>query len=141
MSTKKTSTSAFHLANIELVNITLNISETFKPTNDYQFQVQLESRLNEDSQMVIVTNQVSVFNEENQPAVGELIAKYWFDISQDTSWFLKDKKTLSIIPEQLQLSFNAIALSTTRGLLFSSFRGTLLHNAILPVIDPVQFSK
>jgi len=35
---------------------------------------------------------------------------------------------------------NSIALSTTRGLLFAQFRGTPLHNTILPLIDPADFS-
>jgi uncharacterized protein YbbC (DUF1343 family) len=34
---------------------------------------------------------------------------------------------------------NSISLSTTRGAMFSTFKGTFLHGAVLPIIDPKQF--
>ena len=45
------------------------------------------------------------------------------------------------LPEILSNSLNSITLSTVRGLMFSGFKGTFLHNAILPVIDPNSLIK
>jgi hypothetical protein len=34
---------------------------------------------------------------------------------------------------------NRISISTTRGAMFSTFKGTFLHAAILPIVDPKNF--
>jgi hypothetical protein len=34
---------------------------------------------------------------------------------------------------------NSVSVSTVRGMMFSAFKGTFLHNAVLPVIDPKTF--
>jgi hypothetical protein len=43
------------------------------------------------------------------------------------------------IPQSLIETFNIISISTTRGVMFSTFKGTFLHGAVLPIIDPKQF--
>jgi hypothetical protein len=43
------------------------------------------------------------------------------------------------IPQALIEVLNSISISTTRGVMFSTFKGTFLHNAVLPIIDPRQF--
>ncbi|MBL0073688.1 MAG: hypothetical protein IPP34_18540 [Bacteroidetes bacterium] len=42
------------------------------------------------------------------------------------------------IPPRLIETLNIISISTTRGVMFSTFKGTL-HGAVLPIIDPKQF--
>ncbi len=140
MSKKKEQiTTAFQLASIEVVGTGLNIPEGFKPMPDYQFNVFLESRINKEKQLVMVTNRVDIHTGEEQYILGYIKANYWFSLTDFDEVIKKDKKGVYKIPESLQLSFNAIAISTTRGLLFAMFKGTTLHNAILPVIDPVKF--
>lgn len=42
-------------------------------------------------------------------------------------------------PDNILVTFNSISISTMRGLMFAQFKGTFLHNAILPIIDPGSF--
>ena len=44
------------------------------------------------------------------------------------------------IPQRLIETLNIISISTTRGVMFSTFKGTFLHSAILPIIDPQQLN-
>ena len=55
--------------------------------------------------------------------------------------FFNKQHTLVDLPQEFITLLNSIALSTTRGVMFSQFRGTVLHNAILPIIAPAKFEK
>jgi hypothetical protein len=43
------------------------------------------------------------------------------------------------LPRVELLEINSISMDTLRGIMFSKFMGTYLHNAILPIIDSEQF--
>ncbi len=42
------------------------------------------------------------------------------------------------IPEDVTITLNRVIIGTIRGLMFSLYRGTFLHNAILPIIPDVE---
>lgn len=42
------------------------------------------------------------------------------------------------LPTDLVLLLNTVTIGTARGIMFSEFRGTVLHDVLLPVIDPSQ---
>ena len=43
-------------------------------------------------------------------------------------------------PQEFMVAINSISISTLRGIMFSLFRGTFLHKAVLPVVDPKSFT-
>jgi hypothetical protein len=45
------------------------------------------------------------------------------------------------IPEFFNTTINSISLSTIRGIMYSHFKGTFLHNTILPIVNPVDFKR
>lgn len=45
------------------------------------------------------------------------------------------------LPEEFMLLLNTVVIGTARGVMFSEFRGTFLHQIILPVIDPTQLEN
>ncbi|MDD2385737.1 MAG: hypothetical protein PHP52_03030 [Bacteroidales bacterium] len=52
-----------------------------------------------------------------------------------------DSKTKKVnLPDTIVTTLNSIAISTCRGVMASHFQGTMLHNAILPLLDPKSFS-
>ena len=52
--------------------------------------------------------------------------------------FVVDKEVK--LPSDIIIAINSISISTIRGIMFSTFKGTYLHNAFLPVIDPKAFN-
>ena len=63
---------------------------------------------------------------------------FWL-IKSSSRYFLNKLLDWISISEPLDIfisTLNSISISTTRGMMFSAFRGTFLHNAILPLIDP-----
>jgi len=131
----------FQLILMEEVSFGMDIPEGYKSVRDYQFRISLESVVNEIKRIIIVTNRIDIRENTDQPILGHLIVKYGFEILDFPEHIKKNKKNTCIVPDSLQLSLNTIALSTTRGLLYAAFRGTPLHNALLPVIDAASFSK
>jgi len=49
---------------------------------------------------------------------------------------LANKQDSNEIPVQIIEIFASISISTLRGVLYSQLKGTFLHDAILPVVDP-----
>lgn len=47
-----------------------------------------------------------------------------------------DKENKTLLPTPFIDVINSISLSTCRGILFSQFRGTYLHNLVMPIVDP-----
>ncbi|MBK0379296.1 hypothetical protein [Mucilaginibacter segetis] len=137
--TKKNSEIDFQLVQIEQTGFSLNIPEGFKTVQGFQFRVSLESFINAEKKRLVVTNRIDVRDGSDTPILGHLIAKYHFDLI-GIEHIKQNKKGKHLIPDELQLSVNTIALSTTRGLMFAQFKGTILQGAVLPVIDPANFS-
>jgi hypothetical protein len=136
---KENSDIDFQLVQIEQTGVSLSIPESIKLTQEFQFRVSLESFINSEKKKLVVTNRIDIRDGSDTPILGSLTAEYHFDII-GVEHIKQNKKGKHLIPNYLQLSVNTIALSTTRGLLFAQFRGTVLHSAILPVIDAANFS-
>ena len=71
--------------------------------------------------------------------MGKYSASYSFRVKELKKFMTEDKKFN--LSDSFILTINSVAISTTRGLMFSSFKGTFLHEAILPLIDPNQFKN
>lgn len=134
---KKNQQILFQLENIELVGAELNLPEKFKPLESYEYEISLESRLDSERKGILIRLLIQITGEKIKYA--NLKSNYWFTIENFEQTISKDKTGKHIVPQDLQTSLSSICISTARGLLFSAFRGTALHNAILPVIDPSQF--
>src|ERR1700742_3069385 len=129
----------FDLVQIEQAGFAMNLPEGFRPVASYQYRVSLESSINAERKRLVVLNRIDIRTDGDVPPVGHLLIKYYFGI-EGLEHIKKNKKGDHIIPADIQLAVNSIALSTSRGILFAQFRGTQLHNALLPLIDPASFS-
>lgn len=134
---KKNEQILFQLENIELVGTELSLPEKFKPLENYNYEISLESRLDSERKGILIKLLIQIASEDIKYA--SLKSSYWFTVENFEQAIGKDKAGKYTVPADLQTSLSSICISTARGLLFSAFRGTALHNAILPVIDPSQF--
>jgi hypothetical protein len=50
-------------------------------------------------------------------------------------------ENLAEINEAFAETLNSISISTTRGVMFSELKGTILHHAFLPIIDVKALQK
>jgi len=133
-------------AELQLKSIELLQSSLSTPRNtninmlSYAFNISIESRGDATNKLVFVIVSVEIKDAEQILLLGSLAVSSIFEIANFKEVIQLNSEGLVIIPESLRNTLNSIAISTTRGVLFSEFRGTFLHGAVLPIIDPTQIT-
>ena len=59
-----------------------------------------------------------------------------FYVVENIKNFENKKEKKMEFPEDFSIALNSVSISTLRGIMFSQFRGTYLHNAFLPIVNP-----
>jgi hypothetical protein len=88
--------------------------------------------------LVLVVLTIDTYNQNKTKKFGSISTSCIFEVSEYDQYVDTKGNTLHF-PDDFTISINSIAYSTTRGIMFAQFRGTFLHGAILPVIDPKTF--
>ncbi len=126
---------------IELLNGSLNLpANPNTPVNNLNFSISIESRADSVNKLVFVIVHVEIKNDDLSAVFGTLSVSCIFEIVNFKDVIKIEADGKVNIPEQLTETLNSISISTTRGVMFSTFKGTFLHGAVLPVINPKQFS-
>ncbi len=123
----------FQISGIELIESHLTFQSLVDDKAKFKFDINMEHRLLPDQNLLLVVTAISVRLDGSTNILGSIRTNVAFLIDELKS-FLTDDGFL--LPEELVITINTEALSTTRGMMFSSFRGTFLHKAILPIIKP-----
>ncbi|MBL0055351.1 MAG: hypothetical protein IPP31_03995 [Chitinophagaceae bacterium] len=124
---------------IELLKGTINLPfETGVSFTSFSFNINIESKADAGNKLIFVIVDIEIKSENHKLILGScgscIYSVHNFDevITTET-----DGKI--VIPKALVEILNSISLSTTRGIMFSTFKGTFLHNAFLPIVDPRTF--
>jgi len=130
----------FQIKGVELMESCINPSiNPVAPEMVFNFDINLEHRINPENDILIVVCSISVFDEKREDQLGKLKAGCIYLI-KDLKRFVNAETKALELPEAIATTLNSVSISTTRGLMFSMFRGTYLHNAVLPVVDPTSFT-
>jgi hypothetical protein len=92
--------------------------------------------VNIDQNLNVIKPTVAIFVEDEQSILANLSVNLVFEIEDLANYAIEKEVKL---PSDIIIAMNSISISTLRGIMFSTFKGTYLHNAILPVIDPKSF--
>lgn len=131
----------FQIKAIELLDYVLNAPKQPLQNNPvFKYDIQLQQRINNEKNLVIVLCGVSIFDESKNQNYGKIKVSCIYEVPKLKSFSDNNTNQVSF-PEQFINTLNSSSISTTRGIAFSLFRGTFLHNAIIPVIDPAAFKK
>lgn len=125
---------------IDILNYHLDIPAipNFKVLN-FNFDIQLESKGDSKNKLYIVITSVQIKNEDKSILLGGLTAAciFYIDNFEEVVKTHEDGK-VDVHPDIVK-TLNLISLSTLRGIMYTTFKGTLLHQAILPILTPDQF--
>lgn len=125
---------------IELLNSSITLpANPNKPITNFNFNIEIESRIDEPKKRIFVIVHIEVKNEDESIVLGSLSVSCIFEIANFSEVVKIEAGGKVSIPQELIDTINSIAISTTRGVMFSLFRGTFLHGAVLPIIDPKHF--
>lgn len=128
----------FQIKGIELLESCMNHPKSALPElRNFQFNLKLEHKVNTDIKFIAVVVSIEVFDEKHETKFGSLAISCIYGIDNFEN-FVDSKKNLNL-PDDILITLNSISLSTARGIMFSQFKGTFLHAACLPIIDPKSF--
>ncbi|MFV5702793.1 hypothetical protein ACM55F_13055 [Flavobacterium sp. XS2P12] len=127
----------FRLKNIEIAQSSLTAIDYALPDDViFKFNINIEHLVNIDQNLIVIKPIVAIFVEDEKSILANLSVNLVFEI-EDLASFAIEKEVK--LPSDIIIAMNSISISTLRGIMFSTLKGTYLHNAILPVIDPKSF--
>src|SRR5688572_23439090 len=124
------------LTNISINKRNMNVPlDITAQVNELSYNVNIEDHiiLNENKVVKDIFIKL-VDNFEN--TLAELDVIFTFKVVALKTKIKQDTKRKYLIPDLLDEWLNNIVIATSRGILYSEFRGTFVDNAILPFIDP-----
>jgi hypothetical protein len=129
----------YQLKGIELVSFTLNQpQERLNQERVYNFEINVEQRINPEEKLIHVFVSIDLIQDEDKQCHASIKTGCVFMVD-NLSEFISATTNLVELPDQFVVTLNSISLSTTRGIMFSQFRGTYMHSAILPIVNPATF--
>jgi hypothetical protein len=109
-----------------------------KDTFGFNIKTQLVGDSEKKVIVVFVAIEIKRLNDKND-LLAEMLVGIGFIVENFTEVFNKDENGIHIIPAEFENMVKTISISTVRGIMFSEFRGTQLHKAILPIILTDKF--
>lgn len=132
---------SFKLIGIELLNSSLILpTEISLAEVKFNIIINIESKIDKSKKLIFIIVSVDIKTEDNLILLGSIAVSCIYEIENfdEVVNFSHDQPIVAKDPLDL---LNAISISTTRGVMFSFFKGTFLHNAILPIVDPSTLTK
>ncbi|HEX9513996.1 MAG TPA: hypothetical protein VF939_26070 [Puia sp.] len=128
------------LKGIELLNSSINLPDLPEiALANFIFTIKIESKIDAAAKLIFVVVAVDIKIEEDDIVVGTLAVSCIYSISNFDEVVKRNAEGKFEIPPSLVDLLNSVSVSTTRGVMFSTFKGTFLHTAFLPMIEPRQF--
>ena len=115
------------------IKLPLNQPPDFKV---FSFDISTEIQIIPDNSLIVIILSIKIFNESKDLHLGSLTTSCIFFVENFKEVVKMDSNNNFKISDQFLVSLNSISISTTRGIMWSTFKGTFLHNALLPIIDP-----
>lgn len=130
---------SFKIDRIELLDYSLSGKDKSIPDEAvFNFDINIEHRFDVQNNWIVAITNFKILIENIEDAVGSASVSCIYNI-QDMNKYVEEKSIK--LPDEFITTINSLSLSTSRGILFMLFRGTFLHNAILPIINPSDFKK
>ncbi len=124
-----------NIQGIELLEYSIVSAEkTLPETMEYKFDIYLEHKIALDQKKIFVITSIRIYNEKMDFIPGNIKVGCIFGLPEIEK-FVSENQQIDI-PEPILTMLNSITFSTVRGVMFTLFKGTFLHNVILPIIDP-----
>ncbi|MFP4605144.1 MAG: hypothetical protein ACLFNJ_07200, partial [Bacteroidales bacterium] len=96
-------------------------------------------RVNTEKKLVFVISTVNILDKEKTIQLGTIQTSCIFEIDNIND--LIDNENNVRFPDNFLDEINSIAISTTRGIMYTEFKGTFLHKSVLPIFKMENLKK
>ncbi len=103
---------------------------------NFTYELGVENQIDSVQKLIFVIVKIRISCNESKEPVGTLEVSCIYEIINFPEVIKLAPDGKWSVPKALTDTLNSVSISTTRGVMFSTFKGTYLHNAILPIIDP-----
>ena len=125
----------FSIKGIEVLDFNLIVpTDDINKIKTYKFNINAEQKINLENKLIFDVISVDILNEDTESKLGSIKVSVIYELNNIEKFIDKNNQTVKLHSE-LVAHLNDISISTTRGVMFSQFKGTHLHNAFLPVIN------
>ena len=139
---KKQSEAGLQLIGIELLNSSLQLPPLQGTIlSNFSFDLKVESNVDSQKKLVFVIVHVEIKTEDLKHVLGTLSLSCIYTIVNFEEVVKVSPEGKITLPPSLNDLLNSISISTTRGVMFSTFKGTFIHSAFLPIVDPRAFQQ
>lgn len=107
-----------------------------KENDTFNFEIKTQCLVDDAKDLIVVLVLVNTKKAGEDKILGKIVIGVGFAIENFKDTIKKNEKGLYVIPKDFENLLKAISISTTRGVMYSEFRGTQLHLAVLPIIFP-----
>jgi hypothetical protein len=131
----------FQIKGIELLD--LNIIYPKTPLIGevvFKFNINVEIKTIIENSLAMAIVSVDILDNKTEDKYGLVKVNCIYGVDDFMSYVDAETKKVDL-PKQFVTTLNSISLSTTRGIMYDQFRGTFLHGAILPILDPTFLEK
>jgi len=109
--------------------------------NTFHFDLKLQHRINAEKKLVFVITNITIMDKDKNNQVGYLETSCIFEVENFNDYLSSDNESNVKFPDTFINEINSMAISTTRGIMFSEFKGTFMHKAVLPVFQTEQLQR
>lgn len=113
----------------------------FAPDHKMNFNVQLKHQIMDQESAIGVICIVKTTHDESGQELASFSGRMVFQVDGLAQHTKKDDNGQIGLPKSLINTLNGVAISTMRGVMWSTFKGTYLHRAVLPVVNPEGFAQ
>jgi hypothetical protein len=125
------------LKSIELLKGSISLPSVPEVSlNNFNFNINLDSKADATNKLLFVIVSVEIRSEDQNHVLGSLAVSCIYSIVNFDEVVKIEADGKIDIAQPLVEILNSMSISTTRGVMFSTFKGTFLHNAFLPIVDP-----
>lgn len=128
------STVSYKLMGIEILNLQIGVRPVDFNDHEFNFDITAETRVNSEKKLVFIITTVKVRELNGEKELGEIASALAFEVENFEEVITKNNDDHFIVPIPFEILMRTISISTTRGIMFSNFKGTHLHKAILPIV-------
>ncbi len=134
----------FQIRSVDLLGSYLSTPKDLEiNVQEFSFDINLEQKVDHNLKSLVVITNIDVTSiNDTSKKLGSVSTACVFTIENFNDVIKMDDKKLShTISDAMMEILNSISISSTRGAMSQLFRGTYLHHAILPIVDPKSFTK
>lgn len=126
---------AFGIKGIEIVNSIIQAPPEGGVLSNFNFELHFRTIVNPKEGVLSVFSDAVVKDLDRNLQIGQYSVLFHYAVTDLEKVLILAEGNQYEIPQPLVTTLLGISASTLRGLMFGAFKGTFLHNAILPVID------